>query len=109
LNRGKNDEAIAVFRRALETAVDPDRYGLRFRLHRGIGDALDAKGETVPAIAAYQAALNEPVRPEEQVPEVFFSLSDLYHKLGDAGAERDARARAIAAMNAISAGPVARD
>lgn len=109
LNQGKNDEAIAVFRRALETATAPDRYGLKFRLHRGLGDALAAKDETVPAIAAYQAALREPVHPEEQVPELLFSLSDLYHKLGDADAERDTRARAIAAINAISAKPVARN
>ena len=109
LNQGKNDEAIAVFRRALETAAAPDRYGLKFRLHRGLGDALAAKDETVPALAAYQAALSEPVHPEEQVPELLFSLSDLYHKLGDAEAERDTRARALAAINAISAKPVARN
>lgn len=109
LNQGKNDEAIAVFRHALETATAPDRYGLKFRLHRGLGDALAAKDETVAAIAAYQAALNETVRSEEQVPEMLFSLSDLYHKLGDADAERETRARAIAAINALSARPVARD
>ena len=109
LNQGKNDEAITVFRRALETAAAPDRYGLKFKLHRGLGDALAAKDETVPAIAAYQAALREPVHPEEQVPELLFSLSDLYHKLGDADAERDTRARAIAAINAISAKPIARN
>ena len=109
LNQGKNDEAIAVFRRALETATAPDRYGLKFRLHRGLGDALAAKDETAPAIAEYQAALNETVRPEEQMPELLFSLSDLYHKLGDADAERETRARAIAAINALSASPIARD
>jgi tetratricopeptide (TPR) repeat protein len=109
LNNGKNDEAIAVFRRALETAAEPDRYGLKFRLHRGLGDALAGKNETVAAVAQYQAALNEPARPEEQIPEVLFSLSDLYYKLGDAGAERDARARAVAVINALSAAPVARD
>ena len=109
LNQGKNDEAIAMFRRALETATAADRYGLKFRLHRGLGDALAAKGETAPAIAAYQAALSEPIHPEEQVPELLFSLSDLYHKLGDADAEGDTRARAIAAINAISAKPVARN
>lgn len=109
LNQGKNDEAIAVFRRALEAATAPDRYGLKFRLHRGLGDALAAKDETAPAIAAYQAALNETVRPEEQVPELLFSLSDLYHKLGDADAERETRARAIAAINALSASPIAGD
>lgn len=102
LNQGKNDEAIAVFRRALETATAPDRYGLKFTLHRGLGDAFAAKDETVAAIAAYQTALNEPVRPEEQMPELLFSLSDLYHKLGDADAERETRARAIAAINALS-------
>lgn len=109
LNQGKNDEAIALFRRALETATAPDRYGLKFRLHRGLGDALAGKDETVAAIAAYQAALNEPVRPEEQMPELLFSLSDLYHKLGDADAEKETRARAIAAINALSARPIARD
>lgn len=109
LNQGKNDEAMAIFRRALETATAPDRYGLKFRLHRGLGDALAAKDETVAAIAAYQAALNEPVRPEEQMPELLFSLSDLYHKLGDANAEKETRARAVAAINALSARPVARD
>jgi len=105
LNQGKNDEAIAVFRRTLETATAPDRYGLRFRLHRGLGDALAAQDETAAAIAAYQAALNETVRAEEQMPELLFSLSDLYHKLGDADAERETRARAIAAINALSARP----
>lgn len=109
LNQGKNDEAIAVFRRALETAAVPDRYGLKFRLHRGLGDALAAKDETVAAIAAYQAALNETVRPEEQMPELLFSLADLQRKLGDADAERDARARAIAAINALSTRPVAEE
>jgi tetratricopeptide (TPR) repeat protein len=109
LNQGKNDEAIAVFRRALETATALDRYGLKFRLHRGLGDALAAKDETASAIAAYQAALNETVRPEEQMPELLFSLFDLYHKLGDADAERETRARALAAINALSARPVARE
>jgi tetratricopeptide (TPR) repeat protein len=109
LNQGKNDEAIAVFRRALETATAPDRYGLKFRLHRGLGDALAGKNETDPAIAEYHAALKETVYPEEQLPELLFSLSDLYHKLGNAAAERDARDRAIAAINALSAKPVAQD
>lgn len=109
LNHGKNDEAIAVFRRALETVTAPDKYGSKFRLHRGLGDALAGKDETAPAIAAYQAALNETVYPEEQLPEVLFALSDLYHKSGDAGAERDARARAVAAITALSARPIARD
>jgi tetratricopeptide (TPR) repeat protein len=109
LNQGKNDEAIAVFRRALETATAPDRYGLKFRLHRGLGDALAGKDETVPAIAAYEAALNETGYPQEQLPEVLFALSDLYHKSGNAGAERDARARAVAAITALSARPIARD
>jgi tetratricopeptide (TPR) repeat protein len=109
LNQGKNDEAIAVFRRALETATAPDRYGLKFRLHRGLGDALAAKDETAAAIAEYQAALNETVRAGEQMPELLFSLSDLYHKFGDADAERETRARAVAAINALSARPVARD
>jgi tetratricopeptide (TPR) repeat protein len=109
LNQGKNDEAIAVFRRALETATAPDRYGLKFRLYRGLGDALAAKDEIALAIAAYQGALNETVRPEEQMPELLFSLSDLYRKLGDAEAERETRARAIAAINALSGRPVARE
>lgn len=109
LNQGKNDEAIAVFRRALETATAPDRYGLKFRLHRGLGDALAARDEIAPAIAAYQAALNETVRPEEQMPELLFSLSELYRKLGDAEAERETRTRAIAAIKALSARPVARE
>ena len=109
LNQGKNDEAIAVFRGALEKATAPDRYGLTFRLHRGLGDALAGKNETAPAIAEYQAALKETVYPEEQLPELLFSLSDLYHKLNDAAAERDARDRAVAAINALSAKPVARE
>ena len=109
LNQGKNDEAITVFRRALETSTTPDRYGLKFRLYRGLGDALAGKNETAPAIAEYQAALKETIYPEEQLPELLFSLSDLYHKLGDAAAERDARDRAVAAINALSAKPVARD
>lgn len=108
LNQGKNDDAIAVFRRALETVTAPDQYGLKFRLHRGLGDALAGKNETALAIAEYQAALKETVYPEEQLPELLFSLSDLHHKLGDAGAERDARDRAVAAINALSAKPVAR-
>jgi tetratricopeptide (TPR) repeat protein len=109
LNQGKNDEAIAVFRGALEKATAPDRYGLKFRLHRGLGDALAGKNETAPAIAEYQAALKETIYPEEQLPELLFSLSDLYHKLNDAAAERDARDRAVAAINALSAKPVARE
>lgn len=109
LNNGKNDEALATFRRALEGAAEPDRYGLKFRLHRGLGDALAGKNETAAAIAEYKAALNETVRPAEQVPELLFSLSELYHKSGDAEAEQDARVRAVAAINALSARPVARD
>ena len=62
-----------------------DEYGLRFRLYRGLGDALAASDEMVPARDAYLAALSAPVHPEEQVPELLFSLSELYRKLGDAG------------------------
>jgi tetratricopeptide (TPR) repeat protein len=102
LNRGNSDEAIAVFRRALSTVTSDDEYGLRFKLHRGLGDALAASDQIVPARDAYLAALSVPVHPEEQVPELLFSLSELYRKLGDAGAERDAQARAIACINAMS-------
>jgi tetratricopeptide (TPR) repeat protein len=102
LKKGNNDEAITVFRRALESIADPDRYGLKFQLQRGLGDALAGKDETVAAIAAYQAALKESVRTEEQMPELLFSLSELYRKSGDTRAAEDARARAVAAMNALS-------
>ena len=74
-----------------------------------MGDALAAKDEIAPAIAAYQAALNETVRPEEQMPELLFSLADLYRKLGNAEAQRETRARAIGAINALSASPIARE
>ncbi len=108
LNRGRNDEAITIFRRALETAAPDERYGLKFRLHRGLGDAFAAKDEIVPAIAAYLAAMREPVRPEEQVPELLFALSDLYDNSGDTSAAQSTRTRAIAAIKAASVGVAAR-
>jgi tetratricopeptide (TPR) repeat protein len=102
LKQGKNDEAIALFRGALETATKPDRYGFRFMLQRGLGDALAAKDEKAAAIAAYKSALSETVRCEEQIPELLFSLSDVYQKSGDAAAAEKARARAVSAINALS-------
>ena len=66
-------------------------------------------GVTPVSDALLSAALKETVYPEEQLPELLFSLSDLYHKSGDAAPERDARDRAVAAINALSAKPVARD
>jgi hypothetical protein len=74
-----------------------------------LGDALAGKDETVAAIAAYQAALKESVRAEEQMPELLFSLSDLYRKSGDTRAAEDARARAVAAINTLSTKPIAQD
>jgi ATP/maltotriose-dependent transcriptional regulator MalT len=109
LNQAKNDEAITLFRRALETMTEPERYGLKFKLQRGLGAALAAKGEIAPAIAAYQAALKETGRAEEQMPELLFSLSDLYRKSGDTRSAEDARARGSALINALSSKPVARD
>jgi tetratricopeptide (TPR) repeat protein len=108
LKKGNNDEAIALFRRALETVGDPDRYALKFQLQRGLGDGLAAKDETVAAIAAYQAALKEPVHAEEQMPELLFSLSEVYRKSGDNRAADDARAQAVAAINRLSSTPVSK-
>jgi hypothetical protein len=93
----------------LETVSEPDRYALKFRLQRGLGDALAGKDEIVPAIAAYKTALSESVRREEQIPELLFSLADLYQKSGDDEAAKDARGRAVAAINELSTKPVTRD
>ena len=70
--RGRMDDAIACFQRALDGAPE------LLTAHVGLGQALEAKGRYQEALNAYQRVL----RVQPGVVEVLMSVGRIYAKLG---------------------------
>lgn len=101
LRYGRTEQAITKFRSALEAAPLRDRHGLRFRLERSLGDALES---TKPdeALSHYCNALAAPSPPLEQVPEVWQSMAQIHSRAGRGGQARLALGRAARIIVALA-------
>lgn len=77
------DEALAVFREGLGRLPELDAYGIGFMLRLHIGWLHQDRGRFPEALAEYELALDEAVRPAEFLPRLYLNLATTAKELGD--------------------------
>lgn len=77
------DEALAVFREGLEQLPEVDAYGIGFMLRLHIGWLHQDRGRFPDALAEYELALDEAVRPAEFLARLYLNLATTAKELGD--------------------------
>jgi tetratricopeptide (TPR) repeat protein len=77
------DQALAVFQEGLEFIPEVDPYGIEFLLRLHIGWLHQERGQFEEAMAEYELALDEAVRPAEFLSRLYLNLATVAKELGD--------------------------
>jgi len=77
------DSALALFREGLDHLPEIDSYGIEFLLRLHIGWLHQESGRFDEAMAEYELALTEPVRPADYLARLYLNLATIAGERGD--------------------------
>lgn len=77
------DQALAVFQEGLKLIPEVDPYGMEFLLRLHIGWLHQERGRFDEALAEYELALDQAVRPAEFLSRLYLNLATVAQELGD--------------------------
>lgn len=77
------DHALAVFHEGLELIPEADPHGIEFLLRLHIGWLRQERGEFNEALAEYELAVDQAVRPADFLSRLYLNLATVAQELGD--------------------------
>lgn len=95
------EAALAVFREGLDHLPESDPYGIEFLLRLHIGWLHQEKGQLDEAMAEYELALTDAVRPADHLARLYLNIATICDGRGDRARARWAAENVLRAEQAL--------